>query len=82
MPKTRATKTGYSTDARALADLQEKNPHPFLGLLLQHRDATKLKQIVETLERSVEVDGRIHTTYDQTGTSTGRISAATDCRPS
>ncbi|MEV8215592.1 DNA polymerase I [Leifsonia sp. NPDC077715] len=75
MPKTRATKTGYSTDAGSLADLQEKNPHPFLGLLLQHRDATKLKQIVETLERSVESDGRIHTTYDQTGTSTGRISS-------
>ncbi|MDR6970677.1 DNA polymerase I [Leifsonia shinshuensis] len=75
MPKTRATKTGYSTDAGSLADLQEKNPHPFLGLLLRHRDATKLKQIVETLERSVESDGRIHTTYDQTGTSTGRISS-------
>jgi DNA polymerase-1 len=75
MPKTRATKTGFSTDAGSLADLQEKNPHPFLGLLLQHRDATKLKQIVETLERSVEVDGRIHTSYDQTGTSTGRISS-------
>lgn len=75
MPKTRATKTGYSTDANSLADLQEKSPHPFLGLLLQHRDATKLKQIVETLERSVNGDGRIHTTYDQTGTSTGRISS-------
>ena len=75
MPKTRATKTGYSTDAASLADLQEKSPHPFLGLLLQHRDATKLKQIVETLERSVNGDGRIHTTYDQTGTSTGRISS-------
>ncbi|WP_025155762.1 DNA polymerase I [Leifsonia aquatica] len=75
MPKTRATKTGYSTDAASLADLQEKNPHPFLGLLLQHRDSTKLKQIVETLERSVNGDGRIHTTYDQTGTSTGRISS-------
>ncbi|WP_348787883.1 DNA polymerase I [Leifsonia sp. NPDC080035] len=75
MPKTRATKTGFSTDAASLADLQEKSPHPFLGLLLQHRDATKLKQIVETLERSVNGDGRIHTTYDQTGTSTGRISS-------
>lgn len=75
MPKTRSTKTGYSTDAASLADLQEKNPHPFLDLLLQHRDATKLKQIVETLERAVEPDGRIHTTYDQTGTSTGRISS-------
>ena len=75
MPKTRSTKTGYSTDAQSLADLQESNPHPFLDLLLQHRDATKLKQIVETLERSVNGDERIHTTYDQTGTSTGRISS-------
>jgi DNA polymerase-1 len=75
MPKTRSTKTGYSTDAASLADLQDKNPHPFLGLLLQHRDATKLKQIIETLERAIEPDGRIRTTYDQTGTSTGRISS-------
>ncbi|HEU4807736.1 MAG TPA: DNA polymerase I, partial [Homoserinimonas sp.] len=75
MPKTRANKTGYSTDAASLADLQEKAPHPFLGLLLQHRDATKLKQIIETLEKSVGQDARIHTTYDQTGTSTGRISS-------
>lgn len=75
MPKTRATKTGYSTDAAALADLQEAHPHPFLGLLLQHRDATKLRQIVETLSSAIAADGRIHTTYDQTGTSTGRISS-------
>ncbi|MBX3092834.1 MAG: DNA polymerase I, partial [Cryobacterium sp.] len=77
MPKTRATKTGYSTDAAALADLQEQlpEPHPFLELLLHHRDATKLKQMIETLEREIQADGRIHTTYDQTGTSTGRISS-------
>ncbi len=77
MPKTRATKTGYSTDAAALADLQDRlpEPHPFLTLLLQHRDATKLKQIIETLEREIGPDGRIHTSYDQTGTSTGRISS-------
>ncbi|MDQ1607457.1 MAG: polymerase [Microbacteriaceae bacterium] len=75
MPKTRSTKTGFSTDAASLADLQEQNPHPFLGLLLQHRDATKLKQMVDTLERAVEPDGRIHTTYDPTGTTTGRISS-------
>ena len=75
MPKTRSTKTGYSTDAASLADLQEQNPHPFLDLLLQHRDASKLRQIIETLERGVEADGRIHTTYDQTGTTTGRISS-------
>ncbi len=77
MPKTRATKTGYSTDAGALADLQEKSPHPFLGLLLEHRDATKLRQIVESLDKSIGGDGRIHTTYVQIGTSTGRI-ASTD----
>jgi DNA polymerase-1 len=75
MPKTRSTKTGFSTDAASLTDLQAQNPHPFLGLLLQHRDASKLRQIIETLEKSVEADGRIHTTYDQTGTSTGRISS-------
>jgi DNA polymerase-1 len=81
MPKTRANKTGFSTDAASLADLQDSAPHPFLDLLLQHRDATKLKQIIETLERGIGVgpvvkdDGRIHTTYDQTGTSTGRISS-------
>ncbi|BDI22751.1 DNA polymerase I [Herbiconiux sp. L3-i23] len=75
MPKTRATKTGYSTDADSLADLMDKNPHPFLDLLLQHRDASKLRQIIETLERGIGSDGRIHTTYVQTGTTTGRISS-------
>lgn len=77
MPKTRATKTGYSTDAASLTDLQAQlpEPHPFLELLLQHRDATKLKQMIETLEREIAKDGRIHTTYEQTGTSTGRISS-------
>ncbi|GGF32038.1 DNA polymerase I [Subtercola lobariae] len=75
MPKTRATKTGYSTDAVALADLQASSPHPFLDLLLLHRDATKLNQIVETLDKSIGADRRIHTTYIQTGSSTGRISS-------
>jgi DNA polymerase-1 len=75
MPKTRSNKTGFSTDAASLADLQDQAPHPFLDLLLQHRDASKLKQIIETLERGIAADARIHTTYDQTGTSTGRISS-------
>jgi DNA polymerase-1 len=75
MPKTRANKTGYSTDAASLTDLQEQNPHPFLDLLLQHRDATKLRQMVETLEKAIEGDHRVHTRYEQTGTSTGRISS-------
>lgn len=75
MPKTRATKTGYSTDASALQDLQESNPHPFLDFLLEHRDATKLRQIIDGLRSAVGPDGRIHTTFDQTGTSTGRLSS-------
>jgi len=75
MPKTRANKTGYSTDAASLADLQEQAPHPFLDLLLKHRDATKLKQIIDTVDRAVDEGGRVHTTYDQTGSSTGRISS-------
>ena len=75
MPKTRATKTGYSTDAAALADLQESNPHPFLGLLLQYREATKLAQMIESLRKAVADDGRIHTHYDQTGSATGRMSS-------
>ncbi|MRG58520.1 DNA polymerase I [Agromyces sp. CFH 90414] len=75
MPKTRATKTGYSTDASALADLQDSNPHPFLGLLLEHRDATKLRQIVDALDKSIAADGRIHTSYGQIGAATGRMSS-------
>ena len=75
MPKTRATKTGFSTDQSAILDLQESNPHPFLDLLLEHRDATKLKQIVEGLMSSTDQAHRIHTTFDQMGTSTGRLSS-------
>jgi DNA polymerase-1 len=75
MRGTRKTKTGYSTDADSLADLQATNPHPFLDVLLQHRDASKLRQIIETLQRGIADDGRIHTTYVQTGTTTGRISS-------
>ncbi len=75
LPKTRKTKTGYSTDAAVLADLQESNPHPFLGLLLQHREATKLRQIIESLDTAIRDDHRVHTTYVQTGSQTGRLSS-------
>ncbi len=75
MRGTRKTKTGYSTDADSLADLQAVNPHPFLDVLLQHRDASKLRQIIETLQKAIGDDGRIRTTYVQTGTTTGRISS-------
>ena len=76
MPKTRATKTGYTTDAKALQELQLSHPHPFLDALLAHRDSTKLHQIVEGLIGSIAPDARIHTTFDQTGTSTGRLSSS------
>jgi DNA polymerase-1 len=75
MTGTKALKTGFSTNAAALTELFEANGHPFLEKLLAHRDATKLKQMVETLLKSVEDDSRIHTTYVQTGTSTGRLSS-------
>jgi len=75
MPKTKKIKTGYTTDAASLADLNEKSPHPFLEALLVHRDATKLGQIIDGLSGSVRSDGRIHTTFSQTVASTGRLSS-------
>lgn len=75
MPKTRSNKTGFSTDAASLADLQEQAPHPFLDLLLQHRDATKLLQIIASIDKAVDAAGRVHTTYEQAGSSTGRIAS-------
>ena len=76
LPKTKKIKTGYSTDADALSDLIVKtNGHPFLAHLLAYRDATKLRQTVEGLRKSVSDDGRIHTTYAQTVAATGRLSS-------
>ena len=71
MPKTKRTKTGYTTDADALADLFAKTEHPFLEALLRHRDAARLRVTVEGLIKSVAADGRIHTTYNQTIAATG-----------
>jgi DNA polymerase I len=75
MPKTRRTRTGYTTDADALQSLYAKTEHPFLAHLLVHRDAIRLKQTVEGLLKSVADDGRIHTTYGQTIAATGRLSS-------
>jgi DNA polymerase I len=75
MPKTKRTKTGYTTDAEALAELHARTEHPFLLHLLRHRDASKLRVTVEGLLRSVSDDGRIHTTYQQTLAATGRLSS-------
>nr|WP_279588775.1 DNA polymerase I [Actinophytocola oryzae] len=75
MPKTKRTKTGYTTDADALTGLFEQTEHPFLAHLLEHRDAMRLKITVEGLIKSVSDDGRIHTTYSQTIAATGRLSS-------
>ena len=75
MPKTKRTKTGWTTDADALADLYAKTEHPFLEALLRHRDASRLRVTAEGLLKSVAPDGRIHTTYLQTIAATGRLSS-------
>ncbi|WP_232675871.1 DNA polymerase I [Nocardioides sp. R-C-SC26] len=75
MPKTKRTKTGYTTDADALASLYEKTEHPFLAHLLRHRDVTRLRQTIEGLLKTVAPDGRIHTTFNQTIAATGRLSS-------
>lgn len=75
MTGTKQVKTGFSTNAAALTELFEQTEHPFLARLLEHREVTKIRQIVETMLKSVGEDGRIHTNYVQTGTSTGRLSS-------
>ncbi|WP_411804322.1 DNA polymerase I [Arthrobacter sp. LAPM80] len=75
LPKTKKIKTGYTTDAASLKALLEKTGHEFLAQLMAHREASKLKQMVETLKKSVDTDGRIHTTYAQNVAATGRLSS-------
>ncbi|WP_027941692.1 DNA polymerase I [Amycolatopsis taiwanensis] len=75
MPKTKRTKTGYTTDAEALQTLYEKTEHPFLQHLLEHRDASRLRSTVEGLIKAIADDGRIHTTLHQTIAATGRLSS-------
>nr|WP_091375414.1 DNA polymerase I [Actinokineospora alba] len=75
MPKTKKTKTGYTTDAEALTTLYAQTGHEFLEHLLEHRDAMRLKVTVEGLLKSVADDGRIHTTFNQTIAATGRLSS-------
>ncbi len=75
MPKTKRTKTGYTTDADALQGLFEKTEHPFLLHLLRHRDVSRLRQTVEGLLKTVASDGRIHTTFNQLIAATGRLSS-------
>ena len=68
-------KTGYSTDVETLQDLLAKTQNEFLVHLMNHRDASKLRQTVTGLMESVGDDGRIHTTYAQTVAATGRLSS-------
>ena len=75
MPKTKRTKTGYTTDADALQALYVKTEHPFLLHLLRHRDVIRLRQTIEGLLKTVAGDGRIHTTFNQTIAATGRLSS-------
>ncbi|WP_436698728.1 DNA polymerase I [Nocardioides sp. BYT-33-1] len=75
MPKTKRTKTGYTTDADALQKLAASNPHPFLLHLLRHREVIRLRQTIEGLLKTVQPDGRIHTTFHQTIAATGRLSS-------
>lgn len=75
MPKTKRTKTGYTTNADALQQLFAKTGHPLLEQLLRYRDVEKLKQIVTTLRATIQTDGRIHTTFFQTVAATGRLSS-------
>ncbi len=75
MPKTKRTKTGYTTDADALQGLFEKTEHPFLAHLLRHRDVIRLQQTVQGLLKTVQPDGRIHTTFNQLIAATGRLSS-------
>ncbi|MBA3430996.1 MAG: DNA polymerase I [Actinobacteria bacterium] len=72
---TRRTKTGLSTDARALQQLVDQ--HPFVQRLLEYRELSKLKNTyVDALPPLVDRrDGRLHTTYDQTIAATGRLSS-------
>ena len=82
LPKTKKTKTGYTTNADALADLWVKTEesggagHDFLGFLLTHRDRIKLKQMVDSLSATVASDSRIHTTFSQVAAATGRLASS------
>jgi DNA polymerase-1 len=57
MTGTKQVKTGFSTNAAALTELFEQTEHPFLAHLLEHREATKIRQIVETMLKAVASDG-------------------------
>lgn len=75
LPRGRKGKTGWSTDARVLASIRDA--HPIVEKIERWRELTKLKSTyVDSLPKDVSsVDGRIHTTLDQTRAATGRLSS-------
>jgi DNA polymerase-1 len=76
LPVVRKTKTGYSTDVGVLETL--RNEHPIVERLLEYRQLSKLKSTyVDALPRAVNPKtGRVHTSFNQTGTVTGRLSSS------
>ncbi|MDD5130404.1 MAG: DNA polymerase I, partial [Candidatus Omnitrophica bacterium] len=76
LPVIRKTKTGPSTDEEVLRRLSDKHALPVL--LLEYRQLTKLKNTyVDALPKLVDpADGRVHTSFNQTGTETGRLSSS------
>ncbi|MFD7365947.1 DNA polymerase I [Nocardiopsis alba] len=75
LPRTKKIKTGYTTDADALAWLATQSDNELPGVLLHHRDQTKLRTTVEGLIKTIADDDRIHTTFNQTVAATGRLSS-------
>ena len=75
LPAKKKTKTGYSTSAEVLEGLMEK--HEIVPLILEYRKLTKLSSTYVTgLLKVMAEDGRVHSTFNQTETRTGRISSA------
>ena len=73
LPKGKKTATGYSTDTSVLEELAALNPVP--KMILEYREMAKLQSTyVETLPKLTDSRGRIHTSFIQTGTATGRLS--------
>jgi DNA polymerase-1 len=75
LPRTKKTKTGYTTDADALAWLAAQTDHELPVIMLRHREQAKLRVTVEGLVKTIAPDGRIHTTFSQTVAATGRLSS-------
>ena len=75
LPPIKKTKTGYSTDARVLSELSEK--HEVVAKILDYRELEKLKNTyIDKLPQLISPQtGRVHTCFNQTGTSTGRLSS-------